>query len=300
MTWWKCCERISFSEQILGGTSVQFVSYMNKETATWGLVVGDGVVDLGARGPHGSLKAAIAAGELMALGTATQDETPDAALADITFLPTIPDPTHVFCAGKNYKDHVAEMGFEMPENLSLFLKANSTLFGHRGQMIRPKVSECLDFEGELCAVIGKAARHVSEADALDHVAGYTIMVDGSVRDFQKHSVTAGKNFVATGPLGPVMTTADEIPDPAQLHITTRLNGDVVQDAGVDLLIFDIPYIISYLSKVTTLQPGDIVATGSPEGSGAGRTPQLWMKGGDKLSVEISKIGTLSVDVVDET
>jgi 2-keto-4-pentenoate hydratase/2-oxohepta-3-ene-1,7-dioic acid hydratase in catechol pathway len=279
---------------------VQFVSYLSNGTATYGLVVGDGVVDLGARGPHPNLKAAIASGDLMALGAAAQGEAPDASLTDITFLPTIPDPTHVFCAGKNYKDHVEEMGFDMPENLSLFLKANSTLFGHRGQMIRPKVSECLDFEGELCAVIGKETRHVSEAEALDHVAGYTIMVDGSVRDFQKHSVTAGKNFVATGPLGPVMTSADEIPDPSQLHITTRLNGDVVQDAGVDLLIFDIPYIISYLSKVTTLQPGDIVATGSPEGSGAGRTPQLWMKGGDKLSVEISKIGTLSVEVIDET
>lgn len=279
---------------------MQFVSYLSNGTATYGLVVGDGVVDLGARGPHPNLKAAIASGDLMALGAAAQGEAPDASLTDITFLPTIPDPTHVFCAGKNYKDHVEEMGFDMPENLSLFLKANSTLFGHRGQMIRPKVSECLDFEGELCAVIGKETRHVSEAEALDHVAGYTIMVDGSVRDFQKHSVTAGKNFVATGPLGPVMTTADEIPDPSQLHITTRLNGDVVQDAGVDLLIFYIPYIISYLSKVTTLQPGDIVATGSPEGSGAGRTPQLWMKGGDKLSVEISKIGTLSVEVIDET
>jgi 2-keto-4-pentenoate hydratase/2-oxohepta-3-ene-1,7-dioic acid hydratase in catechol pathway len=279
---------------------VQFVSFLSNGTATYGLVVGDGVVDLGARGPHPSLKAAIASGDLMALGAAAQGDAADAFLADITFLPTIPDPNHVFCAGKNYKDHVAEMGFAMPENLSLFLKANSTLFGHRGQMIRPKVSECLDFEGELCAVIGKETRHVSEAEALDRVAGYTIMVDGSVRDFQKHSVTAGKNFAATGPLGPVMTTADEIPDPSQLHITTRLNGDVVQDAGVDLLIFDIPYIISYLSKVTTLQPGDIVATGSPEGSGAGRNPQLWMKGGDKLSVEISKIGTLSVDVIDET
>lgn len=278
---------------------MQFVSYLNNGNATYGLVVGDGVVDLGARGPHGSLKAAIASGDLMALGAVAQGETTDISLEDVTFLPTVPDPTHVFCAGKNYKDHVEEMGFDMPENLTLFLKANSTLFGHRGQMVRPKVSECLDFEGELCAVIGKETRHVSEAEALDHIAGYTIMVDGSVRDFQKHSVTAGKNFIATGPLGPVMTTADEIPDPSQLHITTRLNGDVVQDAGVDLLIFDIPYIISYLSKMTTLQPGDIVATGSPEGSGAGRTPQLWMKGGDKLSVEISKIGTLSVDVVDE-
>ena len=278
---------------------MQFVSFLGDSGPTYGLVVGDGVVDLGRRGPHANLRAAIAAGDLLEAGAAAAGETPDANLSDITFLPIIPDPEHIFCAGKNYKDHVEEMGFEMPEHLSLFLKANSTLVGHGGKMIRPKMSGCLDFEGELCAVIGKTTRHVSEAEALDHVAGYTIMVDGSVRDFQKHSVTAGKNFHATGPLGPVMTTADEIPDPAQLHITTRLNGDVVQDCGTDMLIFDLPHIISYLSQVTELQPGDVVATGSPEGSGAGRTPPLWMQGGDRLEVEVSKIGTLSVDVIDE-
>jgi 2-keto-4-pentenoate hydratase/2-oxohepta-3-ene-1,7-dioic acid hydratase in catechol pathway len=278
---------------------MQFVSYLDGGRATWGLVARDGVVDLGKRGPHASLKAAIAAGELMAAGQAAAGESPDAQLSDIDYLPTIPDPDHVFCAGRNYKDHVEEMGHSMPENLSLFIKANSTLIPHGGTMIRPKVSECLDFEGEISVVMGRECRHVSEADALDYVAGYTIMVDGSVRDFQKHSVTAGKNFVATGPMGPVMTTADEIPDPSKLRVTTRLNGEVVQDAGADLLIFDIPYIISYLSKITPLKPGDVVATGSPAGAGAGRTPPLWMKGGDSLEVEVSQVGVLAVDIVDE-
>ncbi|MEK9833149.1 MAG: fumarylacetoacetate hydrolase family protein [Rhodospirillaceae bacterium] len=276
---------------------MQFLSFSNGGNASWGVVSGDGVIDLGARGPHATLKDAIVAGDFMELASA--DGVPDIALADVTYLPTITDPTHMFCAGRNYKDHVEEMGHAMPDNLSLFLKANSTLVPHGGQMIRPKVSECLDFEGELCAVIGKPTRHVSEADALDHVAGYTIMVDGSVRDIQKHSVTAGKNFHATGPLGPVMTSADEIPDPAELQIRTTLNGDVVQDSSVSQLIFDIPYIISYVSRITTLEPGDIVATGSPAGAGAGRTPPLWMKGGDHLEVTISKIGTLAVDIVDE-
>ncbi len=283
---------------------MKFVSFRDGARDTWGVVVpgdgGDGVIDLGRRGPHASLKDALASGDLMEIGAAAAAETPEIALAGLAFLPLVPDPAHVFCAGRNYRDHVEEMGFEMPEHLSLFLKANSTLVGHKGRMIRPKVSECLDFEGELCAVIGRETRNVSEAEALDHVAGYTILVDGSVRDIQKHSVTAGKNFIGSGPLGPVMTTADEIPDPSKLHITTRLNGDIVQDAGTDLLIFDIPYIISYLSRITPLQPGDIIATGSPEGSGAGRTPPLWMKDGDRLEVEISKIGTLSVDVVDES
>jgi 2-keto-4-pentenoate hydratase/2-oxohepta-3-ene-1,7-dioic acid hydratase in catechol pathway len=276
---------------------MQFLSFSNGGNASWGVVSGDGVIDLGARGPHATLKDSIAAGDFMELAAA--GGAPDVALADVTYLPTITDPTHMFCAGRNYKDHVEEMGHAMPDNLSLFLKANSTLVPHGGQMIRPKVSECLDFEGELCAVIGKPTRHVSEANALDHVAGYTIMVDGSVRDIQKHSVTAGKNFHATGPLGPVITSADEIPDPAALQIRTTLNGDLVQDSSVSQLIFDIPYIISYVSRITTLEPGDIVATGSPAGSGAGRTPPLWMKGGDHLEVAISNIGTLAVDIVDE-
>ncbi|MBO22395.1 MAG: 5-carboxymethyl-2-hydroxymuconate isomerase [Rhodospirillaceae bacterium] len=278
---------------------MRFVSFVSGGKPTWGLVSGDGVIDLGARGPHAVLKDAIAAGDIMEIGAAAHGEVPDVALSDIAFLPTIPDPTHIFCAGKNYKDHVTEMGFEMPDNLSLFLKANSTLVPHGGAMIRPKVSECLDFEGEICAVIGREARHVSEDNALDYVAGYTIMVDGSVRDIQKHSVTAGKNFVGTGPLGPVLKTADEIPDPSQLHVTTRLNGEVVQDCGADMLIFDIPYIIAYVSRITTLLPGDVIATGSPAGSGAGRTPLLWMKAGDRLEVEVPKIGNLTVDIVDE-
>lgn len=278
---------------------MRFVSYLDDTRETWGLVSGDGVIDLGRRGPHACLKDAIVAGTLMNVGEAAADESPDAALADIAYLPTITDPDHVFCAGRNYRDHVEEMGHAMPETLSLFIKANSTLVGHGGRMIRPKVSECLDFEGEISVVMGRECRHVSEADALDYVAGYTIMVDGSVRDFQKHSVTAGKNFVATGPMGPVMTTADEVPDPSKLRVTTRLNGEVVPDATADLLIFDIPYIISYLSKITPLQPGDVIATGSPAGAGAGRTPPLWMKGGDRLEVEVSQVGTLAVDIVDE-
>ncbi len=276
---------------------MQFLSFSNNGNASWGAISGDGVVDLGARGPHATLKDALAAGDFMDIAAGANEA--DIALADITFLPTITDPTHMFCAGRNYKDHVEEMGHAMPENLSLFLKASSTLVPHGGRMIRPKVSECLDFEGELCAVIGRETRHVSEADALNHVAGYTIMVDGSVRDMQKHSVTAGKNFHATGPLGPVMTSADEIADPSELQIKTTLNGEVVQDSPVSQLIFDIPYIISYVSRITTLQPGDIVATGSPAGAGAGRTPPLWMKGGDHLAVAVSRIGTLAIDIVDE-
>jgi len=148
-------------------------------------------------------------------------------------------------------------------------------------------------------IIGERCRHVPRASALSVVAGYTCFLDGSVRDFQKHSVTAGKNFPATGPLGPWLVTSDVITDPQRLELTTRLNGSVVQHDTTDHMIFDVATIIEYLSTVTWLEPGDVIATGTPDGVGLGRKPPLWMKGGDKVDVEISGIGTLSVNVVDE-
>jgi 2-keto-4-pentenoate hydratase/2-oxohepta-3-ene-1,7-dioic acid hydratase in catechol pathway len=181
----------------------------------------------------------------------------------------------------------------------MFIRFTDTLVGHEGEMIRPKLSDNFDFEGELTMVIGKGGRHIPIDRALDHVAGYTIFVDGSVRDFQKHSVTAGKNFPATGPLGPWLVTSDVIPDPQRLELTTRLNGTVVQHDTTDHMIFDVATIIEYLSTVTWLEPGDVIATGTPDGVGLGRKPPLWMKAGDKVEVEISGIGILSVNVVDE-
>jgi len=148
-------------------------------------------------------------------------------------------------------------------------------------------------------IIGRPCRYVPTEQALDHVAGYTCFVDGSVRDFQKHSVTAGKNFPATGPLGPWLTTADEIPDPQRLTLTTRLNGQQVQHAGTDEMIYPVAQIVSYISRFTPLLPGDIIATGTPDGVGHGRKPPLWMKNGDRLEVEISSIGTLRTRIVDE-
>jgi 2-keto-4-pentenoate hydratase/2-oxohepta-3-ene-1,7-dioic acid hydratase in catechol pathway len=148
-------------------------------------------------------------------------------------------------------------------------------------------------------VIGQAGRHVSEADALKYVAGYTCFVDGSVRDYQKFSVTSGKNFPATGPLGPVLVTADEIPDPARLTLVTRLNGEEMQRSGTDMLIYSIPQVIKFVSDFTRLAPGDVIATGTPAGVGHRRTPPVWMKAGDVLEVEISGIGTLRNPIVDE-
>ena len=179
------------------------------------------------------------------------------------------------------------------------MRLTNTLLGHEGVMLRPSVSSQFDFEGELAVIIGKRARHVPVERALDYVAGYTCFVDGSVRDYQKHSTPAGKNFLATGPMGPWMVTSDEIPDPTKLLLTTRLNGVEMQRSGTDMLVYSIPVLIKYLSDMTELLPGDIIATGTPAGVGHRRDPQLWMKAGDVLEVEISGIGVLRSTVADE-
>ena len=165
--------------------------------------------------------------------------------------------------------------------------------------MRPSASTNFDFEGELAVVIGERCRHVPRASALSVVAGYTCFLDGSVRDFQKFSVTSGKNFPGTGPLGPWMVTTDEISDPTKLTLMTRLNGQEVQRSGTDLLIYSIPHIVAFCSDFTALEPGDVIATGTPEGVGHRRNPQLWMKPGDVLEVEITGIGTLRTRIVDE-
>jgi 2-keto-4-pentenoate hydratase/2-oxohepta-3-ene-1,7-dioic acid hydratase in catechol pathway len=217
----------------------------------------------------------------------------------VRFQPAIPDPNKILCAGINYRSHAAETGRDIPKAPSMFVRFVDTLVGHDGEMVRPSVSECFDFEGELAIVIGRAGRHIKPEHALSHVAGYTCFVDGSVRDYQKISVTSGKNFPATGPLGPWVVTTDEIPDPARLTLVTRLNGQEVQRSGTDLLIHSVPAVIAFCSEFTPLSPGDVIATGTPEGVGHRRNPPLWMKAGDVLEVEISGIGTLRSRIVDE-
>ena len=265
----------------------------------FGAVSGDDVVTLNKRTRQPNLRAALAAGKMEAMRNAAKEAEPDHQLADITFRPAIASPGKILCAGINYRSHAAETGRELPMQPSMFVRFTDTLVGHGGEMIRPTVSDNFDFEGELAVVIGKGGRHIKPADALQHVAGYTCFVDGSVRDYQKFSVTSGKNFPSTGPLGPWIVTTDEIPDPSRLTLTTRLNGTEVQHSPTDLLIYSIPQIIAFCSDFTTLSPGDVIATGTPEGVGHSRKPPLWMKAGDTLEVEISSIGTLRVHIVNE-
>jgi 2-keto-4-pentenoate hydratase/2-oxohepta-3-ene-1,7-dioic acid hydratase in catechol pathway len=259
----------------------------------------DGIVTLNDKILQPDLRAALAAGAMEAMRRAAKDASPDRRLDDITFLPVIPRPGKILCAGLNYRSHVAEMGRELPKQPSMFARFVDTLVGHGGAMIRPTVSDHFDFEGELALVVGKGGRHITPESALDHVAGYTCFVDGSVRDYQKFSVTSGKNFPSTGPLGPWMVTTDEIADPSRLALTTRLNGQDVQHSTTDLLIYSIPQIIAFCSDFTALSPGDVIATGTPEGVGHSRKPPLWMKPGDRLEVEIDGIGVLRADIVAE-
>src|SRR5712691_721854 len=278
---------------------MKLASYVAGGKDCFGVVLGDGVVTLNQRLPYASLRDALAAGALADIKKTAAGAKPDQALRDIKWLPTIPNPEKILCAGINYRSHAAETGRELPKQPSMFIRLANTLIGHDGEMIRPSVSQNFDFEGELALVIGRAGRHIPVERALEHVAGYTCFVDGSVRDYQKFSVTSGKNFPGTGPLGPWIVTTDEIPDPTRLILTTRLNGNEVQRSPTDLLIYSVPQIIAFCSDFTALAPGDVIATGTPEGVGHRRTPPLWMKAGDVLEVEISGIGTLRSRIVDE-
>jgi 2-keto-4-pentenoate hydratase/2-oxohepta-3-ene-1,7-dioic acid hydratase in catechol pathway len=278
---------------------MKLLSFAHQGKDYFGAVSGDGIVTLNDKIGQPNLRAALAAGAMDAMRKAAKESKPDLELADIKFLPVIPNPNKILCAGVNYRAHAAEVGRELPKQPSMFVRFTDTLIGHDGEMIRPSVSDHFDFEGELALVIGKAGRHITAERALDHVAGYTCFVDGSVRDYQKFSVTSGKNFPGTGPLGPWLVTPDEIPDPSKLTLTTRLNGTQVQHSPTDLLIYAIPQIIAFCSDFTALAPGDVIATGTPEGVGHGRTPPLWMKAGDTLEVEITGIGTLRARIVDE-
>ena len=223
------------------------------------------------------------------------------ALADVQLLPVIPNPEKILCVGLNYESHRIETGMPEMEHPVLFTRFSSTQVGHQGAIVRPNVSEKLDFEGELAVIIGQGGRHIKREDALKHVAGYSCYNDASIRDWQMHTqqFTAGKNFDATGAFGPWMVTPDEMPDLSSCTVTTRLNGEQVQHAPFSDLIFDVPALIEYISTFCTLSAGDVIVTGTPGGVGVKRKPRLYMKPGDLIEVEISGLGVLSNSVVQE-
>lgn len=227
---------------------------------------------------------------------------PQFALSDVTLLPPIPRPSKILCIGLNYRDHSAESGFEVPTYPAVFARFANSLIAHGDAMIRPNASNLLDYECELAVVIGKGGRHIREADALAHIAGYSLFNDGSVRDFQIKSQqwTMGKTFDATGAFGPELVTREELPPGcAGLQIRTILNGTVLQDANTKDMIFDVVKLVTILSEAMTLAPGDVIVSGTPGGVGALRKPQIWMKPGDRCTIEIEKIGSLVNSVAQE-
>jgi 2-keto-4-pentenoate hydratase/2-oxohepta-3-ene-1,7-dioic acid hydratase in catechol pathway len=281
---------------------MKIASYVVDGRPAFGVVVGGGVVTVAGLGGLAlpTLREVLAEGALDVLRDAATGREPDRQLDDLEYLPVIPQPDKILCVGINYRTHADETGREPPAQPSIFARLQNTLIGHKAAMMRPMASAMFDFEGELAVILGKPGRHIPEDRALDHVAGYTCFNDGSIRDYQmKHSLTVGKNFPATGPLGPWMTSADEIPDPSKLVLSTRLNGEQMQHSGTDQLIFTVPQIVAYASKFTRLEPGDVIATGTPAGVGHRRTPQVFMRAGDVIEVEISGIGVLTNHIVDE-
>lgn len=221
--------------------------------------------------------------------------------ASAKLLPPVLEPRRIVCVGANYALHREEMGRGDLPYPTLFVRWPSSLVGHGRDIVRPKASERFDFEGELAFVVGREARNVDEADALTYVAGYACFDDGSVRDFQRHTTqfTPGKNFDASGAFGPYMVTADDVGDPHALELATRVNGETLQSANTEQMTFRIPHLLAYISSFTTLEPGDVVATGTPSGVGDKRTPPVYLRDGDRLEVEITRVGRLCVGVRDE-
>jgi 2-keto-4-pentenoate hydratase/2-oxohepta-3-ene-1,7-dioic acid hydratase in catechol pathway len=256
------------------------------------------VAELGA-----DLLALVAEGkEAQARAAARLASQPLIAVEAIAFLPVIPRPPKIICIGLNYVAHSAEAGFETPSYPAVFARYATSLVAHGAPILRPTVSEQLDFEGELAVIIAKGGRHIAQADALDHVGGYSIFNDGSIRDYQRKSAqwTMGKTFDATGGFGPELVTPDAVPPGGKgLRLETRLNGQVVQSASTDDLIFDVARLIVILSEVMTLCPGDVIVSGTPAGIGAARKPPLWMKPGDLCEVSIEGVGTLSNPIAQE-
>lgn len=277
---------------------MKFLSYRIKDETTYGAVIEGRVVDLGARYPElPDLREAIRRNRLAQLGACAMASAGGDDIAAIEFLPTIPNPEKIICIGVNYANRNAEYrdGSAAPRYPSVFMRARESLVGHGQPILDPPESGQLDYEGEIAIIIGKAGRRIPQSQAREHIAGLTIMNEGSVRDFLRHAkfnVTQGKNFVNSGALGPWMITADELDCLGELQIITRVNGEERQNDVTSNLLFPFSYLISYLSTFYQLRPGDIIATGTPNGAGARLDPPRYLKEGDVVEVEAPGIGVL--------
>jgi len=283
---------------------MRIASYRVDNREEYGVVVDDGVVSLDRR-LRGlpTLFDLIHEDAFDDAKAAIEGEEPDHALADVSFLPPVTTPGKIFCIGVNYANRNEEYADKNAAKYpSVFIRFIESLVGHEENIIRPTVSEQLDYEGEIVLVIGKTGRHIPREAALRHVCGYTLCNEGSVRDWLRHAkfnVTQGKNFDESGAMGPWLLTADEIDPSAPLHLQTRVNGEIRQDDTTDNMIFPFDYLVSYLSAFATLRPGDLIISGTPTGAGARFDPPKWLKPGDVVEVEVPEIGLLRNTVADE-
>ena len=290
---------------------MRLLSFESAAGASFGAIKGDGVVDLGARlGDRGrtlrgwleSSAGKVDAADLDAIVARSDADLP---LEEVRYLPTVPDPQKIICIGVNYGDRNAEYRDKksLAKYPSVFLRTRESLVGHREPILRPPESEQLDYEGEIVLIIGKPGRRIPRDRVWDHIAGLTLMNEGSVRDWLRHArfnVTQGKNFERSGSLGPWMVTRDELDGKDALHLTTKVNGEVRQDDTTANLLFPFDYLVSYLSTFMRLQPGDVIATGTPTGAGARFDPPKYLKPGDVVEVEVPEIGKLTNPVEDES
>jgi 2-keto-4-pentenoate hydratase/2-oxohepta-3-ene-1,7-dioic acid hydratase in catechol pathway len=284
---------------------MRLASFEANGRASYGAVTGAGIIDLSRKFPKYARLLDLLRAQAVAQARAAASGAADYQIKDVEMLPPIVSPEKNICVGINYPDRSAEYkdSREAPKYPNLFCRFPSSLVGSGQPIVRPKVSDKFDYEGEVILVIGKEGRHIPREQALSFIGGVTLGNEGSVRDWLRHgtlNVTQGKNFDRSGSVGPWIVTSDEL-DPAKpLHLTTRVNGERRQDDSTDRLTWGFAWLINYISTFATLKPGDLIWTGTPTGAGVHRNPSVWLKPGDVVEVEVPEIGVLRNEVVDET
>lgn len=283
---------------------MKLATFSRNGESSYGAVIGDSIIDLGKKlgDRYPDIRSLLGGDGVAVAHQAVKGATPDIRTAEVEWLPVIANPDKIICVGLNYKSHVNETGRTNAEDRPvIFLRLAASQIGHEQPLVCPIESSRFDYEGELAVIIGKAGRRIPESEALAHVAGYSVYNDASVRDYQLHTHqwSPGKNFVGTGAFGPWMVTSDEISNPYALNLTTRLNGQVMQDSAISLMLFNIEAVIAYVSTFAELIPGDVIVSGTPGGVGNARKPPIYMHDGDSVEVEITGIGTLRNPIVKE-
>ena len=281
---------------------MKFVSFLLKGSPKFGVSDGKNITDLTNKiSGSKTLKELISNNGITDAKKYAKENPGNININEIEFLPLIPNPGKIICVGLNYSDHVNEIGITLEKNPVIFLRVPQSQTAHKQIIQKPKVSNHLDYEGEMAVIMGNAGKHIEPKNALKHIVGYSCYNESTVRDWQQHTkqFTMGKNFEKTGSFGPYMVLAEEISDYKKLTIQTRLNDKLMQKASLSQLIFDIPTLISYISKAMPWQAGDVLVTGTPGGVGFKRNPPVYMKDGDKIEVEITDVGILTNTIKDE-